>query len=146
VIYIIKYSSGFRYFISHNIKIGLKTRQHYYNLTIRAKPPQTLSDTTLYTQPQNSATQLGKTPKELTEINECLCEQAAWLAIEDKEYRTAQELKKEQEQGSRREPEEVNKQPETEEVQEARTTREWDERRDPIPHSGRPTTIHTNWA
>jgi hypothetical protein len=29
VIYAIKYSGGFRYFISHDIKIGLKTRQHY---------------------------------------------------------------------------------------------------------------------
>src|ERR1700683_5588401 len=29
VIYVIKYSGGFRYFISHDIKIGLKTRQHY---------------------------------------------------------------------------------------------------------------------
>jgi hypothetical protein len=29
VIYVIKYSGGSRYFISHNIKIGLKTQQHY---------------------------------------------------------------------------------------------------------------------
>ena len=28
VIYVIKYSSGFRYFTSHDIKIGLKTWQH----------------------------------------------------------------------------------------------------------------------
>ena len=29
VIYVIKYSGGFKYFISHDIKIGLKTQQHY---------------------------------------------------------------------------------------------------------------------
>jgi len=29
VIYVIKYSGGFRYFISHDIKIGLKMWQHY---------------------------------------------------------------------------------------------------------------------
>jgi hypothetical protein len=29
VIYVIKYSGGFRYFISHDIKISLKMRQHY---------------------------------------------------------------------------------------------------------------------
>ena len=28
VIYVIEYSGGFRYFISHDIKIGLKMRQH----------------------------------------------------------------------------------------------------------------------
>jgi hypothetical protein len=28
VIYVIKYSGGFRYFTSHDIKIGLKMRQH----------------------------------------------------------------------------------------------------------------------
>jgi hypothetical protein len=30
VIYSIKYSGGFRYFTSHNIKIGLKMWQHYH--------------------------------------------------------------------------------------------------------------------
>jgi hypothetical protein len=51
VIYVIKYSGGFRYFISHNIKISLKTRQHYYSVLHQI-------DTLMREEGQNSRQQL----------------------------------------------------------------------------------------
>ena len=76
----------------------------YHNHAIQAKPPQPPSNPAPYVHLQSVAARFGLTPTEIAEIeDECIHNQAEWLAIEDEANRRAREgreLRGEQEETS----------------------------------------------
>jgi hypothetical protein len=81
----------------------------YHNHAIQAEPPQPPYDPAPYVHLQSVAAQFGLTPTKIAEIEEeCIRDQAEWLAIEDEaNWRTheGREFRGEQEETSGVEPE-----------------------------------------